>query len=174
MRLTPVTGRSILAVLAMLAFTDVALAQNQPRRQPLPPVLLQISDAVGVLSREEGAALSQLLFDIEEKTGTKIIMVIIPTVTSENVAAYTQRLANRWINSGRLRNDGRFVFVVIANDDRVLWVAPSNKLRRIRKPLENNETLREAHELLRQDEYYEALTAIAQTLLLLIRVPVVI
>lgn len=159
----------LFAGLLMFAIAATVPAQDQRKRQPLPPLLLQISDAVGVFSEEEALDLSRLLSAIEEQTGTKIIVVIIPTVTPENISAYTQRLADRWIDRGRLRKDGRFVCVVIAKDDRVLWIAPSPTLARVRKSIENRETLRDARELLRQEQYYEALTTIANTLSILIR-----
>lgn len=151
----------------MSAMATTATAEDQ-KRQPLPPLLLQISDAVGVFSAEEAIDLSRLMSAIEEQTRTKIVVVIIPTVMPENISAYTQRLADRWIDRGRLLKDGNFVFVVIAKDDRVLWIAPSPTLARVRKSLEDNETLRDARELLRQEQYYEALTAIARMLARLI------
>lgn len=151
------------ASLGLFASTEPGLrAQNQPTLQPLPPLLRQVSDAVGVMSIAEGRVLSNLLAEIEEKTRTKIIVVIMPTVAPESVEDYAQRLADRWLNSGRIQEGGRFVFVVIAKEDRALRVLPSRKLVWLLKPLENSETVREVPRLLREDRYYEALTAIAR------------
>jgi uncharacterized protein len=153
------------AALGLFASTEPGLrAQNQPTLQPLPPLLRQVSDAVGVMSIAEGRVLSNLLAEIEEKTRTKIIVVIMPTVAPESVEDYAQRLADRWLNSGRILENGRFVFIAIAKEDRAVRVLPSRSLSRVLAPLQSSETMRQVPGLLRQDRYYEALTAIAKKL----------
>ncbi len=165
MRAAP-TSRMTAGVVALALLWVAALAPvyGQTQLQPLPPLLRQVSDAVGVMSVEEGLALSHLLSDIEDKTRTKIIVVVLPTVVPESIDGYATRLSRRWLESGKIADDERFVFIVIAKDDRLLRVVPSRRLARIIKPFERSHTMREVPALLRQGKYYDALTAIAQKL----------
>lgn len=160
------TNPSIAAVVSLGLFGLAAAlhAQDETGLQPLPPLLRQISDAVGVMSIDEGRALSSLLAAIEEKKRTKIIVVIMPTVTPEGIEDYTKRLMDRWLSSGRILENERFVFIAIAKEDRAIRVLPSRSLSRVLAPLQSSETMRQVPGLLRQDRYYEALTAIAKKL----------
>jgi uncharacterized protein len=141
----------------------MAFAQTGLRE--LPPLLQVISDEVGVLSLQEGRALSRTLDDIEKKTRAKIIVLIAETTQPESVEAYVQRLVNRWRRDRpEGLNNGRFVFVVIAKNDRVVRVVPGEKLASILKPFEQSSATREALAQLKQGKYYEGLGIIVNKL----------
>lgn len=52
------------------------------------------------------------------------------------------------------------MFVAVAKEDRELRIVPSEKLAWVLKPLTHGEVMVQALALLKQDKYFEALTAI--------------
>ena len=148
----------------MLQLATLVAVHAQPKRQPLPPALHTLSDAAEALSVPEGRALADLLYEIERRTRTKIIVLILPKVAPESIEDYTRRLAIHWRNKGRIREGGRFVFVVIAQEDRVMHVLPSRGLAWLIEPLEQSDGMQDARGMFAENKYYEALTLIVRTL----------
>lgn len=91
-------------------------------------------------------------------------MLIAETTQPESIEAYVQRLVNRWRRQTEALDSGRFIFVVVAKDDRALRVVPGEKLSSILKPFQASRTTSEALALLRQNKYFEALEIIVNKL----------
>lgn len=165
---------------AVLCLILVGLASQglaafaQTTLRPLPPLLHSISDEVGVLSVAEGLALSRLIDDIRTRKEAEIIILIAETTQPESMDAYIMRLLKAWrIQTDRLRH-GRFVFVVIAKDERILRVVPGPRLLSILKPFEQSDVLIGAHAHLKRNEYFQGLSLIVQKLSQLIPDPAVL
>ena len=79
-----------------------------------------VTDAAQVLSAEEEAALSAKLEAFEQATRHQMVVVTVPTLGGEEIAAFTRRLANSW---GIGRKD--------YNDGVVLLIAPRERKARI-------------------------------------------
>jgi uncharacterized membrane protein YgcG len=149
---------SVLVVLAGMSTVPAAEAQGPLR--DLPPLLRAVSDEPGVLSVAEGQALSGRIAEIEHATGVKLVMVVVVTVVPESVEAYVQRLIDHWKRRSRALDNGRFIFVVIARNDRELRIVPGPDLSWMLKPLTGNEMTENVPTLLRKNQYYEALLTI--------------
>lgn len=151
-----------IALFAMAAL--VPLARGQSGLRPLPPILSTISDEVGVLTVPQGQTLAKTLADIERETGVTIVVAILTTTRPESTETYVQRLINRWRRESKRLDRGRFVFVAVAKEDRELRIVPSKPLGWVLKQLAQGEVAEQAPALLKQDKYFEALTAIAEEL----------
>lgn len=139
-------------------------AAEPPKLQPLPPVLRTVSDAADALSVRQGRALSDLLYRVEQKTDAKVVVLLLPTVAPETIDTYARRLIKHWRDNAEIREDQRFVFIVIAKNDRLMRVLASRTLAWVLRPLEESEAMRQARQRLADDEYYRALTAIVEKL----------
>lgn len=151
-----------IALLAVATFSPFACGQSGSR--PLPPILSTISDEVGVLAVPQGQALAKTLADIERETGVTIIVAILTTTRPESIDVYVQRLINRWLRESKRLDRGRFVFVAVSKEDRELRIVPSKPLGWVLKQLTQGEVAERAPALLKQDKYFEALTAIVEEL----------
>ncbi len=153
---------SVFIAMAGTAATRAEDAQS-PLRE-LPPLLRAVSDEPGALSLAQGQALSRQVSDIERRTGVTIVVVILTTTRPESIEAYVQRLINRWRRESKRLDRGRFVFVAVSKEDRELRIVPSKPLGWVLKQLMRGEVAERAPALLKQDKYFEALTAIAEEL----------
>lgn len=140
-----------------------AVAGDVPLRE-LPPLLRVVSDEPGVLSLAEGQTLSRRIEEIEHDTGVKMIAVVVVTVVPESVEAYTQRLINHWKRHSRALDNDRFVFILIAKNDREIRIVPSKTLAWVLKPFMNSGIMFNARTRLKQDKYFEALVAMVDKL----------
>lgn len=155
----------VCSALVALAVTSATRADEAPERlRDLPPLLRSVSDEPGALSLAQGQALSRQLSDIERKTKVEIIVVILTTSRPESIEAYVQRLIDHWRHESKRLDHGRFVFVAVAKEDRELRIVPSETFAWVLKPLTRSEVAVQAPALLKQDKYFEALTAIAEKL----------
>lgn len=86
------------------------------------------------------------------------------TVAPESVEAYAQRLIDHWTRQSRALDNGRFVFVVIAKNDRELRVVPGPGLAWMLKPQSGGDLTENVPAQLSKDQYYEALLTIVNRL----------
>jgi len=147
-----------------LPVATAAAGETPAQLRELPPLLRAVSDEPGVLSLAEGRALSRHIAEIEHATGVKLVTLVVVTVAPESVEAYVQHLIDLWTRQSRALDNGRFVFVVIAKNDRELRIVPGPELAWMLKPLSANEMTENVPALLRQDQYYEALLTIVNRL----------
>jgi len=152
------------SALITLAGTMAARADEAQALRELPPLLRAVSDEPGVLSLADGQALSRRIAEIESDTGVKMIALVVVTVAPESIDAYVQRLINHWKRSGRTLDNGRFVFIVIAKNDRELRIVPGPELAWVLEPLAGKEIAETVPGLLRGDRYYEALLTMVNSI----------
>lgn len=158
-------GMLLCSAFISVAVTSASAADEAPTRlRELPPLLRAVSDEPGVLSIAQGQALSRRISEIERATGVKMAVLIVVTVAPESIESYVQRLVNHWKPRSRTLDNDRFVFVVIAKNDRELRIVPGPELTWMLKPLSGNEMTENVPTLLRKDQYYEALLTIVNRL----------
>jgi len=87
---------------------------------PIPPLTARVTDRTGTLSEAERAALEGKLADYETKTGTQLVVLIVPSTKPEPIEAYSIRVAEAW-KIGRKGQDNGAVFLV-AKDDRKMRI----------------------------------------------------
>ena len=94
-----------------------------------------------------------------------MIALVVVTVVPESVEAYTQRLINHWKRHSRALDSDRFVFILIAKNDRAIRIVPSKtRARGFLKPFMNSGIMFNANTPLKQDKYFEALVAMVDKL----------
>jgi len=116
------------ALLALLAVLPAAFGA-EPRLPDgtlaLPP-LARVTDGTGTLSAADRRALEDKLAAFEAARGTQIAVVIVGSTAPEPIADYAQRLGDAWKIGRAHVGDG--LLVVVAKDDRRIWIAVAKAL----------------------------------------------
>jgi len=113
-------GRTL--VLAALCL-GLALAGGGARAQelaPIPPPKARVTDVTGTLTAEQTAALERELAAFEEKKGSQIAVLIVPTTRPEAIEQYAIRVAEQWKVGRKGVDDG--VIVLVAKSDHRLRI----------------------------------------------------
>lgn len=113
---------------ALLAWL-LALAAPGLRAQevlPVPALTARVMDQTGTLDTAAQGALEAKLAAFEAQAGPQIVVLIVPTTAPEDIASYVQRLGDTWKIGRREVGDG--LLVVVAKNDRKVWIAPAKAL----------------------------------------------
>jgi len=102
-----------LAAALLLVAAGLVAAQDV---LPVPPLSGRVVDQTGTLSAAQAKALTDKLAAIEDKRGSQVVVLIVPTVQPEDIAAYAQRIADSWKLGRKQVGDG--VLIVVAKNDR--------------------------------------------------------
>jgi uncharacterized protein len=104
---------SFLALLlcwACVAFADVAVPQLTGR----------VVDLTQTLSSDDIAGLTQTLKDLEQRKGSQVAVLIVPTTQPETIEQYSIRVAEAWKIGRKKIDDG--ALLVVAKNDRKLRI----------------------------------------------------
>lgn len=112
MRVIP---RRFAALLLGLALGAGAVAQELA---PIPALTARVTDTTGTLSREQAAALEKSLAAFEQRKGSQIAVLIVPTTRPEAIEQYAIRVAEQW-KVGRKGVDDGAIVLVAKNDHRL-------------------------------------------------------
>ena len=112
-----------LIVTAGLAGLGAAHAQ-QP--QPVPALSARVIDQTATLDASQRQALEARLAAFEQKKGSQIVVLMVPTTAPEDIASYANRVANAWKIGRRDVGDG--VLVIVAKDDRQMRIEVAKTL----------------------------------------------
>jgi uncharacterized protein len=113
----------------LLVALTLALAAGMLRAQPLVPVPTlteRVIDQTGTLTAAQSQALIAKLAAFEAEAGTQIVVLMVPTTQPEDIASFAQRVGETWRIGRRDVGDG--LLLVVAKDDRKLWIAPAKAL----------------------------------------------
>ncbi len=94
--------------------------------QAVPTLTARVMDTVGLLSVADRGALEQKLAAFEAQAGPQIVVLVVATTLPEDIASYVQRVGDTW-KVGR-RNVGDGLLLVVAKNDRKVWIAPAKAL----------------------------------------------
>ncbi|WP_299227403.1 YgcG family protein [uncultured Psychroserpens sp.] len=110
----------VLALVLLFIGTTISYAQYNIPNKPkfIPPVI----DSTETLSQTEYKFLYDKLKNYNDSTSTEILVVIIPTTKGENIGLLTPKWAHKW-EIGQAKEDNG-VFVLLAKDDRKIWISP--------------------------------------------------
>ncbi len=95
---------------AFAAFADVAV----------PPLSGRVVDQTATLSSGDIAALTQTLRSLENRKGSQVAVLIVPTTQPETIEQYSIRVAEAWKVGRKKIDDG--AILVIAKNDRKLRI----------------------------------------------------
>jgi uncharacterized protein len=84
---------------------------------PIPPVA-RVTDTTGTLSADQKQALESKLADIEQRKGSQVAVLIVPTTHPEEIEQFSYRVADSW-KLGRKGVDDGVLLTVAKNDHHV-------------------------------------------------------
>ncbi len=105
---------SLLAILCLL------LASWVQAEVAVPPLAARVTDLTATLQPGQRAALEQTLKAFEDKKGSQIAILIVPTTQPETIEQYSIRAAESWKLGRKGVDDG--VLLLVAKDDRKMRI----------------------------------------------------
>ncbi len=84
----------------------------------VPPLTGRVVDQTGTLSSQDIAALTQKLRAFEERKGSQIAVLLVPTTQPETIEQFSIRVAEAW-KIGRKKIDDGAILVIAKNDRRL-------------------------------------------------------
>lgn len=101
---------------------SLALAAFSPLRAEVavPALAARVTDLTGTLSAGERTALEETLAAFEQRKGSQIAVLIVPTTSPETVEQYALRVAESWKLGRKGVDDG--ALLLVAKDDRTLRI----------------------------------------------------
>jgi uncharacterized protein len=115
--------RRALAALVLATLAGVALAQGL---LPVPTLTARVIDQTGTLDSAQRNGLDTKLAAFEQRKGSQIVVLMVPTTAPEDIASYTQRVGDAWKIGRKDVGDG--LLVVVAKDDRKMRIATAKAL----------------------------------------------
>ena len=103
------------AFIAALLAAGIATAVAQIA---VPPLTARVTDLTGTLTPEQTAALEAKLRAFEERKGSQLAVLIVPTTDPEDIAGFGIRVAEAW-KLGRKGVDDGAILIVAKNDRRL-------------------------------------------------------
>jgi uncharacterized protein len=120
-------ARRLLAlVLACWALVGFAQDARGPDGLLLVPPLARVTDTTGTLQPQEKAALENKLAAFETAHGSQIAIVMVASTQPEPIADFANRVGGAWKIGRAGIGDG--LLIVVAKDDRKVWIAVARAL----------------------------------------------
>jgi uncharacterized protein len=107
-----------LAVLWVLCLAALGVAAQD--LVPVPPLKGRVTDLTGTLTAQQSAELEQSLRAFEERKGTQIAVLIVPTTRPEAIEPFALRVVEQWKLGRRKVDDG--ALLLVAKDDRAVRI----------------------------------------------------
>ncbi len=124
-RSNPFAALTLALLLALLAFGALA-QQRLPDGTLAVPPLARVTDQTGTLSAADREALESKLAAFERRRGTQIAVVMVGSTAPEPIADFAQRIGDAWKIGRADVGDG--LLIVVAKDDRRVWIAVAKAL----------------------------------------------
>jgi uncharacterized protein len=86
--------------------------------QPIPPLTARVTDTTGTLDAQQKQSLETTLAALEQRKGSQLAVLIVPTTQPEDIAQYSIRVVDAW-KLGRQKVDDGVLLIVAKNDHRV-------------------------------------------------------
>lgn len=115
---------------ALMLWVAVALVLTPPAwsQSPLavPPLTARVIDKTTTLSDGQVEQMESRLREFEASHGTQIVVLMVPTVAPEDIAAFANRVADTWKIGRKDVGDG--LLLVIAKNDRKIRIEVARSL----------------------------------------------
>ncbi|WP_342593320.1 TPM domain-containing protein [Ramlibacter agri] len=108
----------LLALLALCAGAQGVL--------PVPELNARVIDQTDTLDAIQRKGLEEKLAAFEQKKGTQIVVLMVPTTKPEDIASYANRVANAWKVGRKSVGDG--IVVIVAKNDRTARIEVAKTL----------------------------------------------
>jgi len=86
----------------------------------VPPLTGRVVDLTSTLSSDQIASLDKTLKDFEDRKGTQIAVLIVPTTAPETIEQYSLRVVEQWKLGRKKVDDG--ALLIVAKNDRTLRI----------------------------------------------------
>ena len=93
---------------------------------PVPDLTARVIDQTGTLDAVQVKGLDEKLAAFEQRKGTQIVLLLVPTTQPEDVASYANRVANTWKIGRKQVGDG--ILVIVAKNDRQVRIEVAKTL----------------------------------------------
>ncbi|WBY00321.1 TPM domain-containing protein [Ramlibacter tataouinensis] len=93
---------------------------------PVPELTARVVDQTGTLDDSQRKGLEDKLAAFEQRSGTQIVMLLVPTTQPEDIFSYANRVANTWKIGRRDVGDG--ILVIVAKEDRQVRIEVAKTL----------------------------------------------
>lgn len=93
---------------------------------PVPALSARVIDQTGTLDAAQRDSLDAKLAAFEQKKGSQIVVLMVPTTQPEDIESYANRIANAWKIGRKDVGDG--VLVIIAKNDRRMRIEVAKTL----------------------------------------------
>ena len=117
-------GRVWAWVLALLV--SFALPVAAQGVLPVPELTARVIDETGTLDPIQRKSLEDKLAAFEQKKGSQMVVLMVPTTAPEDIASYANRVGNAWKIGRKEVGDG--ILVVVAKDDRKVRIEVAKAL----------------------------------------------
>jgi len=104
-------------LLCFLVFASASWAQDLV---PVPVLKARVTDLTRTLTPDQSAKLEQKLAAFEERKGSQIAVLIVPTTRPEAIEPYSIRVVEQWKLGRKGVDDG--ALLLVARDDRALRI----------------------------------------------------
>jgi len=84
--------------------------------QPIPPLTARVTDLTGTLDAQQKQTLESELAALEQRKGSQIGVLVVPTTSPEDIAQYAIRVFDQWKLGRKNVDDG--ALLIVAKDDR--------------------------------------------------------
>lgn len=93
---------------------------------PIPALTARVIDQTQTLDSAQRNGLETRLAAFEQRKGSQIVVLMVPTTAPEDIASYTQRVGDTWKIGRKGVGDG--LLVVVAKNDRAMRIATAKAL----------------------------------------------
>ena len=97
-----------------------ALAAVAQELRDVPVLEARVTDLVGVMSDEQRGALEWKLSALEERAGSQIAILVVPSTAPESLEGYSFRVAEAWRLGRESTDDG--ILLLVAIEDRAVRI----------------------------------------------------
>ncbi|MYN18141.1 YgcG family protein [Rugamonas sp. FT107W] len=107
-------------MLAAVLYALGCLVYAQDALVKVPPLNSPVTDLTGTLSADQRSGLEADLRAFEQRKGSQVAVLIVPTTKPESIEEYAIRVAEQWKIGRKKIDDG--AILVVAKDDRALRI----------------------------------------------------
>ena len=118
--------RRTLAAFFLTAFAWAGLPALAQGLLPVPALTARVIDQTQTLDSAQRNGLETKLAAFEQRKGSQIVVLMVPTTAPEDIASYTQRVGDAWKIGRKGVGDG--LLLVVAKNDRAMRIATAKAL----------------------------------------------
>jgi uncharacterized protein len=142
--------------LLILLITQIGWAQFKIPEKPVATKQTSVYDYANLLLANQKQDLERRLINYADTTSNQIVIAIIPSLEGENIGILTPQWAQEWGIGDKDNDNG--VFILLAVNERKIWISPGYGLEHILTAGINGEIIRNVIiPNFKQGDYYQGL-----------------